>query len=82
MPVNNISFSRDFKQQYRNMNKFEKDSVDDVLRPLGPVLKSMSTNDLHFRKILLRFNVKGPQSVLYVFIHDNPIRAVVKIAGK
>lgn len=82
MKINLISFSKGFKQQYGSMSKPERDSVNDALNPLGPVLKSMVHHELHFRKMLLRFNIAGPEGTLHVFVHDNPIRAAVKKAAK
>ena len=82
MKINRISFSNRFKQQYASMDKKERDSVDNALAPLDQVLAAMDRHDLHFCKMSLRFNIRGPNGVLHVFIHNNPIRAVVKIADK
>ena len=78
MTNSRISFSREFKQQYNELDKQERDSVDNALLPLTPVLKAMGRNDFHFHKIALRFNVRGKLGILHVSIHDNPIRAIVK----
>ena len=82
MKIDRISFSSDFKQQYDFMSKPEQGSVNRALNPLGGVLKSMTHHELHFRKMALRFNIAGPDRVLHVFVHDNPIRAVVKKAAR
>ena len=82
MKIDRISFSKDFKQKYETMNKSERDSVNQALKPLGGVLKSMAHHELHFRKMALRFNIAGPEGILHVFVHDNPIRAVVNKAAR
>lgn len=73
-----VSFSSDFKGQYGELNKPERDRIDAALTSLIPILKAMKAHDFHFQRNAVRFAVGGTLGILHVSIYDNPLRAVVK----
>ena len=79
---NLVSFSRSFKEIYASMGDTERASVDKVLSPLTPLLKSMIKHQVHFRKMSVKLSITGPHRYLYVVITDHPIRATVKTVSK
>ena len=73
-----VSFSRDFRQQYDELDKVEQDAIQKVLASLIPILKEMKRTEFHFNRNMIRFDVGGTLGTLHVSIYDNPLQAIVK----
>ena len=70
-----ISFSSDFKRQYHNRQKLERDEIDNLLKKLSECVKYIAKNDLPFRRI--KFKVRAGSEILDILVVYPP-RIIVK----
>ena len=74
-----ISFSNDFKKQYPNREKPERDEIDNTLKDIDELVKHILKKELSFKKIKMPLRIKNTSGTLEVLVLSTPCIIVKRI---